>query len=507
MPAALLERLRDVTRRNPDATAFVQGSTRVSYGGLWSGVLAVSSMLENMGVESGSRVALLSENSPAYAAAYYGVLHAGAVVVALNSQARARDLSAWILHSQSAVLLADSEHGEVGRLVELLPELRIEALGPLCNDVMQRISVPADERSGSTADATLASIIYTSGTTGAPKGVMLSQANLACNVAAIIDYLHLDSSDSILNVLPFTYSYGNSVLHTHLGCGARIVLQNSVAFPRQTLELMETERVTGFSGVPSTFAFLLNRTEPDNYDLGTLRYVTQAGGPMPRTLIDRLCSVLPGTHVYIMYGQTEATARLSYLPPDDLQSHLGSVGKPLDGVTLEIRRSDGVIAPPDELGEIWAQGPNVMLGYWRDETATAGVLVGGWLRTGDIGHKDEDGYLYIDGRVTDMIKTGAHRVSPADVEEAIAELDGVDEVAVAGVDDELLGQAIHAWVVRGRMSLTERDVLNHCRQNLALYKLPKKISFLERLPKTASGKVQRHRLLEPVMQTRRCSDE
>jgi acyl-CoA synthetase (AMP-forming)/AMP-acid ligase II len=506
MPATLLERLREATRRNPAAIAFAQGETRVSYGGLWSGVLTVAARLEDLGIGRGEQVALLSENSPAYAAAYYGVLHAGAVVVALNSQARARDLCAWIDHSRAAVLLADTEHGETERIAERLPDLRIEALDMLCADALQRRALPV-EGSGHGADATLASIIYTSGTTGAPKGVMLSQANLASNVAAIINYLELDSSDSILNVLPFTYSYGNSVLHTHLAVGARIVLQNTVAFPRQTLELMAAERVTGFSGVPSTFAFLLNRVQPEDYDLSELRYVTQAGGPMSRSLITSLRSALPSTRVFVMYGQTEATARLSYLSPDDLEARLGSVGKPLDGVSLEIRMKNGDTADSCEVGEIWVQGPNVMLGYWRDDTASSSVLVDGWLKTGDLGHKDVDGYLHIDGRITDMIKTGAHRVSPADVEEAIAELDGVDEVAVVGVDDELLGQAIHAWVVRGLESLTERDVFNHCRQNLALYKLPKKICFLDQLPKTASGKVQRHRLLESMMETRRCEDE
>ncbi len=506
MLATLLERLREVTRRNPDATAFVQGETSISYGGLWSGVLTVAAHLKDRGIGRGDRVALLSENSPAYAAAYYGVLHAGAVVVALNSQARARELSAWIDHSQAAVLIADSAHGETDRVAERLPSLRIEKLDGLCADALQSRAVPV-ESSGEAADDKLASIIYTSGTTGAPKGVMLSQANLASNVTTIIDYLKLDSSDSIVNVLPFTYSYGNSVLHTHLGVGARIVLQNSLAFPRQTLELMEAERVTGFSGVPSTFAFLLNRAEPKDYDLGSLRYVTQAGGPMSRPLINKLCDALPGARVFVMYGQTEATARLSYLAPDLLKVRLGSVGVPLDGVILEIRTKDGDIAGAGEVGEIWAQGPNVMLGYWRDDAASARVLVDGWLRTGDLGHKDADGYLYIDGRITDMIKTGAHRVSPTDVEEAIVELDGVDEVAVAGVDDELLGQTIHAWVVRGRESLTERDVLNHCRQNLALYKLPKKICFLEQLPKTASGKVRRHRLLESMKESRSSEDE
>ncbi|MCA0394936.1 MAG: AMP-binding protein, partial [Proteobacteria bacterium] len=170
---------------------------------------------------------------------------------------------------------------------------------------------------------------------------------------------------------------------------------------------------------------------------------------------------------------------------------LGSAGVPIAGVELQVRREDGGEADIDEPGEVWARGDNVMTGYWNAPEATAATLVDGWLRTGDLGHRDGDGFLWLAGRRSDMIKTGAHRVHPQDVEEVIAELPGVREVAVSGVDDPLLGQVVAAFVVRDGAAPTELAVKAHCRQRLAGYKIPKQVAFVAELPKTASGKIRR----------------
>jgi acyl-CoA synthetase (AMP-forming)/AMP-acid ligase II len=193
-----------------------------------------------------------------------------------------------------------------------------------------------------------------------------------------------------------------------------------------------------------------------------------------------------------MYGQTEATSRLTWLPPERLDAKPGSVGIPVEGVTIRIAREDGSIAEAGETGEVWITGPNVMLGYWRNAEATQATLHDGWLKTGDLGHLDGDGYLFLAGRRSDMIKTGAHRVHPTDVEQAIAEIPGVIEAAVIGVDDEVLGQVIKAYVVVERVTTRLSDEIKaHCRAHLAPYKIPRHIEFVSSLPRTASGKVQR----------------
>jgi long-chain acyl-CoA synthetase len=314
-------------------------------------------------------------------------------------------------------------------------------------------------------------------------------------VDSIVDYLGLGRDDSIVSVLPFYYSYGASVLHTHLAVGAYLVIEPNLVFPHTMVETMARERVSGFSGVPSTFLLLLNRVPLADYDLSSLRYLTQAGGAMAPATTQRLREALPRARIFIMYGQTEATARLTWLPPDRLDEKPGAVGIPVAGVEIVVRREDGQPAEPAEIGEVHARGPGVMLGYWRNPDATAAVLRDGWLRTGDMGHLDAEGYLFLSGRRSDMIKTGAHRVHPKDVEEVVAELQEVDEVAVIGVDDDTLGQVIKALVVvKSGQALSANQVKAHCRARLAIYKIPKFIEFVDALPKTASGKIRRAQL-------------
>jgi acyl-CoA synthetase (AMP-forming)/AMP-acid ligase II len=324
---------------------------------------------------------------------------------------------------------------------------------------------------------------------------MLSHGGLAANVASIVEYLSLTANDSVLTPMPFNYSYGSSVLHTHLAVGARVLIESNFVYPHKVVERMVTERITGFSGVPSTYALLLSRVDLAAHDLSALRYVTQAGGPMPVPLVARLTTALPRTRVFIMYGQTEATARLSYLPSERLQDKLGSIGKAIPGVTIEVRDESGQTVSNGVRGELWARGPNLMLGYWRDAEASARVLCQGWLKTGDMGYRDEDGFFWLVGRRSDIIKTGAHRVHPTEIEEVATACRGVQECAVVGVDDEMLGQVIKLYVVLQPNAQADAMSLKaHCRDRLAPHKVPRFVEIVAELPKTASGKVQRHRL-------------
>lgn len=275
-----------------------------------------------------------------------------------------------------------------------------------------------------------------------------------------------------------------------------MTLEDNFAFPHLILRRLQDERATGFAGVPSTFALLLGRHRLGDFDLGALRYVTVAGGAMPRPLLERFLKQAPAVRVFVMYGQTEATARLTCLPPEDLDRKPGSVGLPVDGVEIDIRDDDRPL-PRGQVGEIFVRGPNVMLGYWNDPGATAEVLHDGWLRTRDLGYLDEDGYLFLVGRATDMIKVGAFRVSPQEIEEVIVALEGVEDAGVVGIPDEVLGQAIKAVVVpRSGARITDMAVKAYCRANLAAYKVPKVVEFAAALPRTSSGKVQRFKLAE-----------
>ena len=493
----LLARLDHTAAAMPARVALQQRERQLDYRGLRDAASGFARRLRAQGVAPGDRVAVVLPNCLEAAIAWYGSWCAGAAVVPLNAQARERDFVPWLRHSGPRVLVHATAH-EDARLAALATGVPVLSLEPAAEPLEALTGAADAETLPMPGPGALAAILYTSGTTGAPKGVALSHRNLAANTASILDYLQLTATDSTVSALPFYYAYGASVLHTHLAAGARVVLEDNFVFPHLITETLVRERATGFSGVPSTFALLLDRGQLDRHDLSALRYLTQAGGAMSPALTRRLRAALPRARLFVMYGQTEASARLTCLRPERLDDKLGSVGTPIAGVEIQVRREDGSPAATDEQGDVWARGDNVMTGYWHAPEATAATLVDGWLRTGDLGHLDADGFLWLAGRRSDMIKTGAHRVHPQDVEEAIAELPGVREVAVRGVDDPLLGQVVAAFIVRDDALPTEMMVKAHCRQRLAAYKIPKTVAFVADLPRTASGKIRRAALQEEI---------
>ena len=512
-PASLVDLLRESARRFPERPAILQRGAAVSYGELWRGVCRAANALRVGGLAPGERVALLIENSPGYVMAYYAVLQAGGVAVGLNTAMRGAELVRNVAHCAANALIAMPGHPELPALMAARGTLRQVVTTPATavSAAAAGRAVPAgaiawhdwlaavDEADVSAAvdSCVPASIIYTSGTTGDPRGVTLTHRNLVANTQSILAYLGLRETDRIVNVLPFYYSYGNSVLHTHLAAGASLLLENSLTYPHLVVQSMANERATGFSGVPATFALLLQRVPLADHDLSSLRYLTQAGGAMAPALTRRLRAALPAARLFVMYGQTEATARISYLPPERLDDKLGTVGIGIPGVAIEVQDAQGRRVPAGVEGEVCVRGDNVMLGYWENPAATAKVLRDGCLRTGDLGRLDEEGFLTLVGRSSDMIKTGAHRVSPLEIEEVVLELAGVAECAAVGVADPILGEVVRVCVVAAEgAGLEPRTVQAHCRNRLAVYKVPKEVVFVATLPKTASGKVRRFMLKE-----------
>jgi acyl-CoA synthetase (AMP-forming)/AMP-acid ligase II len=499
--------LRASAQRDPDHAAFVRRGTTTTYGQLDHAADVFAGGLREMGLTPGERVALVLDNVVEYLVAYYGVLRAGGAVVPLCPDTRAHTLTYALADCEAAAVILESRNTSLleGRSAEL-PVLRLlVSVGPpLVADEghlkvvqfahLMDATPPGPSGSG---DGTLASIIYTSGTTARPKGVMLSHANLLANTRSIVEYLKLSAADSVAMVLPFFYSYGNSVLHTHVLVGATITLVGTMAFPAAVLQGIEEHRCTGMSGVPSTFARLLQSTALAKHDLRSLRYLTQAGGPMTPALTEKLRAALPHIRVYVMYGQTEAAARLSYLPPEDLDRKLGSVGFGIPGVTLKIMDAEGAEVPRRAVGEIVAQGENIMMGYWRNPEETARVLRPEGLRTGDLARMDQEGYIFIVGRETDMIKSGAHRIGPKEIEDVVEHMAEVAQCAVVGVPDELLGEAIVAFVVPATdATVTPTQVLRTCHEQLPRFKMPGHVRIVDHLPRTDTGKLRRNELKE-----------
>ncbi|GAB2506720.1 class I adenylate-forming enzyme family protein [Pseudoxanthomonas sangjuensis] len=495
---SLPARVERVALRAPERTAIVDGERRIGYGAFWRQAHRFAAHLRADGLQAGDRVAIVMPNRIEAAVACYGAWLAGGVAVPLNAQARQRDFLPWLRHCGARHVVYERGNRDVAEAIAQLQPMPSSTAAEDAQPLLPDDGGESGHVAHAAAPGNLALILYTSGTTGDPKGVMLTHANLLANAESIVAYLGLTEDDRALSVLPFYYAYGASVLNTHLIVGGCVVLGPSLMFPQLVLDAIERERATGFPGVPSTFTLLLEALAQGKHALTSLRYLTQAGGAMSPALTRRLREALPAPRLFVMYGQTEATSRISWLPPERLEEKLGSAGIPIDGVQWKIVREDGSDAAAGESGEVCVRGANVMPGYWNNPAATAAALRDGWLHTGDIGHLDADGYLFLQGRRSDMIKTGAHRVHPADVEEVIAELPDVREVAVVGVDDEVMGQVIKAFVVAGE-TLPPRAadrIKAHCRTRLAPYKIPRHVAFVDALPRTASGKVRRVQLME-----------
>ncbi len=295
-------------------------------------------------------------------------------------------------------------------------------------------------------------------------------------------------------ILPFYYSYGISLITTHIKAGAALVIDNRFLYPNVILDTIEKEGVTGLAGVPSNFAILLRKSALRKYKLSKLRYVTQAGGALAPEMIKEFSGSFPKIKFYVMYGQTEATARLTYLAPELLNEKIGSIGKAIPGVEIDILNENGRKVKAGEIGEIVARGPNVMLGYWNSPEETRTVLRNKGLYTGDLARVDEEGFIYLVSRKKEMIKSGANRISPLEIEEAVCRMPGVLECAAVGVKDEILGEAIKLCVVKNGRDISKDDILRFCKRNLSSYKVPKAVELVRSLPKTSTGKVKRAEL-------------
>ena len=337
-----------------------------------------------------------------------------------------------------------------------------------------------------------AEIIFTSGSTGKPKGVMISHKNLIANTQSIIEYLNLSQNDRMLVVLPFYYCYGLSLLHTHLKVGGSIVLNNSFIFLGSIIRDLKMHNCSGFAGVPSHFQILLRKSDSFKETVFTdLKYVTQAGGKLATIFIDEFRESFPDVKFIVMYGQTEATARLSYLPPELYEKKKGSMGKGIPGVELKVINEKGEKIKPGETGEVIAHGDNIMIGYFSDEEGTRNTIKNGWLYTGDLGTVDKDGYIYLTARKKEIIKVRGKRISPKEIEAVILELKEVIDCSIEGIEDDIEGEQLKATVIVRKDALntiTKESIMQHCSKHLALYKIPHIYELKQELTISATGK-------------------
>jgi amino acid adenylation domain-containing protein len=501
----------------PDKTALVCESGRFSFGSLEALANGLARGLLDAGLRKPDRVAVFLEPCPEAVVAIFAALKAGCIFVPINPQVKPKKLAHILKDCGAGCLVTDAGHyDEAASVLADVPGLTLTVISDDDSRPVERPS-SLDFRLASyqdlvksfsprrpppsSIDIDLASLIYTSGTTGVPKGVMLTHLNMVTAAESIIRYLENTPDDIIMNVLPLSFDYGLYQVLMAFKFGGTVLLEKSFLFPFRTIDLMIREKVTGFPIVPATAAVLFSLRNLDQLDFSSLRYITNTGQALPPVYIERLRNLFPRAKIYSMYGLTECK-RVSYLPPEEIAGRPLSVGKPIPNTEATIVDEEGrKVERPGIVGELVVRGGHVMKGYWNLPEETDKVLKPGpWpgeriLYTGDLFKMDDEGYLYFVSRKDDLIKVGGSRVSPREIENALLEMDDIEEAAVVGVEHKILGQAVKAFVVLKTGSTARvEDILRHCASRLENFMVPKSIEIRPSLPKSSHGKIDKKEL-------------
>jgi amino acid adenylation domain-containing protein len=503
------------TDRNPSKIAVGADGVSYPYEALVDAALRFASTLQDNGVTRGDRVAVYLENSWPAVVAIYGTLLAGGVLTVINPQTKTEKLAYMLADSEARALV--SERSLAPTFLDALRQAPNVAC-VLCSGGLPDGSLagvrsflgfdealataephPAPHR---VIPIDLAALIYTSGSTGAPKGVMLTHQNMVFAAGSIAEYLRLDASDRIVDVLPLAFDYGLYQLLMTVLLGATLVVERSFVYPVPVLKRVIEHDVTVFPIVPTIGATLLSLNRSGGWTFPSVRRVTNTAAALPAEFIPRLATVFPNALIFAMYGLTECK-RVSYLEPERVLEKPTSVGKAIPGTEVFLLSPNGEPVRSGEPGVLHVRGPHVMLGYWKQPELTAAMLKPGRLPgervlcTHDIFTMDADGDLYFVGRTDDIIKTRGEKVSPIEVENVLHRLPGVREAAVVGVPDEILGEAIRAFIVLDDgASLTEQQVKRECMTRLESFMVPRDVRFVTELPQTATAKVSRRLLRE-----------
>ncbi len=516
----LAEWLARSADRHPDREAVVVEDRRLTYGELDAQVSRLANALRAGGVAPGDRVAIHLETCVEGIVAIFAALRAGAAFLSIYHSTKEEKLARLLAHAApTALIVPGPKKASLAAVIAGAPSLKLvlwtgepEQGGSHGSagrggeaPLISRILADGDPRRTATpvGDDDLAALIYTSGSTGEPKGVMLSHANVATAIDAVIQYLHLTADDVLFNVLPLSFGYGLTQLFSAISVGAKFVAVKGILFPHVTLTKAAEEKITGMAMVPTIAAVILNM-DLSQYALGSLRYVTNAGAALPTELGARFRAKLPGVALIPMYGQTECL-RISYLEPDQVDARPASCGRGMPNQQHWLLDDANREVAAGEVGELVVAGGHVMRGYWQNAEETAkrlrpaalpGLADGARaMWTGDLFRKDDEGYLYFVSRKDEIIKSKGEKVSPREVEDALYALDGVLEAAVIGVADPISGQVIKAFVVaKPGVTLTARQVQRHCALRLEDYMIPAQVELRESLPRTTTGKIDKKEL-------------
>lgn len=488
-------------RKHGNKTALVCGNSSFSFSELCdlSGQLANS--LRGLGVSSGDRVTLYSQNCWEWIVSYYAVARLGTVVNPINVMLTPEEVLYVVKDCGAKAILTSHDKGEA--LLDIKKDSPLQHIilfgddvltGALSfNELLQQSKPHCDNVS--LAPETLSTIGYTSGTTGYPKGAMLTHRNVLLNSAMTANMHVRTAADTVVTALPCAHVYGNVVLNGAFLCGMTLVLLERFN-EAEALDAIQTHRATMFEGVPTMYMYLLNYKDLDKYDLSSLTRCTVGGQTMPVSKMEAVEERF-GCPLLELWGMTEIAGLGTTHPFYGLNRH-GSIGVALPYVERRIAATENAskTLDHDKIGELMIRGPIVMQGYYGNEKATRETIESdGWLHTGDLARVDAEGYIYIVDRKKDMILTAGYNIYPAELERVIAAHPAVAMVAVGSQPDELKGEIAKAYIVlKTGAQADEESILSFCREHLAAYKVPRQAQFVADLPKTSTGKIMRRQL-------------
>ncbi len=503
--------------RFPDKVAIICGNDSYTYAELLSASLSIANTLVEVGVKRGDRVAIYMDNTWPCVVSIYGALFAGATFLAINPQTKADKLGYMLDDSEAKVLITDNHlRNNFLPIVNTTSHLAAVILSGddfSFYDDTQLSILSFDEIISNSNNLSepvkvipndLAALIYTSGSTGFPKGVMQTHQSMVFAAWSLIEYQRLSEDDRILLVLPIAFDYGLYQLLMTVKIGATLIIERSFTFPAQVYKSIISNSITVFPAVPTILAMIISSHKKKALHFPSITKLTSTAADLPPSFIPYLHDIFPNSLIFKMYGLTECK-RVCYLEPELLDLHPESVGRAIPGTETYLLSPEGQPVPMGEPGILYVRGPHIMAGYWKQPELSKAMLKPGKfpgervLCTHDYFRVDEDELLYFIGRSDDIIKTRGEKVSPVEVEKVLQSFSGINEVCVVGVFDEILGQAIQAFVVTdSEPAPTEKEIKKLCLLHLENFMVPKEIVFLNSLPKTPNGKVNKIILKEMI---------